>query len=126
MIRTKVSEATARMNALSTPPVYWSHKCYYVWNIILEDTSTLIFHHPSFLKMGDTSEEAVEYCNKVKDIFKNAGIHDGDMVDLLFERSGDVRAIGNKERNVWIDLSDKFATKTFNQLGVVIVPFRNL
>ncbi len=126
MIRTKVSEATARMNALSDPPFYWPHACIYAWNIILEDTSTLMFRHPSFFKMGDTLEEAVEYCNKVKEIFKEAGIHDGDMVDLLFERDGHVRAIGNKERNVWIDLNDKFATKTFNQLGVVIVPFRNL
>lgn len=53
----KINIATARIKGLKKPPYYFNHLCYYAWDIMFEDTSTLLFDNLTFIKVGNTTEE---------------------------------------------------------------------
>lgn len=116
----KVNIATARIKGLEKPPYYSEHYCYYVWDIMFEDTSTLSFRNLPFIKVGDTKEEGEIFCNQLKENFKEAHIYDGDKVAVIFGDDGCVLAIGSMGEDAWIDTTDKFVKKTFAELNIVI------
>ena len=120
----KVSIATARIKGLRKPTYYVSHYCYYAWDIMFEDTSTLFFNNLPFIKVGNTEEEAEIFCNQLKKNFKEAHIYDGDKVAVIFGDDGRVRAIGNTGEDAWIDTTDKFVKKTFAELNIVITSLK--
>lgn len=80
----EVNIATARIKGLEKPPYYFEHHCYYVWDIMFEDTSTFSFRNLPFIKVGDTKEEGEIFCNQLKENFKEAHIYDGDKVAVIF------------------------------------------
>lgn len=120
----EVNIATARIEGLKKAPYYFDHHCYFAWNIMFSDTSTLGFTNLPFIKVGDTEEEGVVFCNQLKENFKQANIHDGDKVAVLYEANGHVRAIGCIGQDSWIDAEDKFVKKTFEELNIVITSLK--
>ena len=91
----RVNIATARIKGLKNSPYYFEPHCYYAWDIIFEDTSTLFFNNLPFIKVGNTEEEGKVFCNQLKENFNKAHIYDGDKVAVIFEDDGRVLAIGN-------------------------------
>ena len=120
----EVSIATARIEGLTKPPYYFEHHCYWAWKIMFSDTSTLGFRNLKFIRLGKTEEEGEFLCNQIKENFKQAHINDGDKVAILFESNGRVRAIGRIGWDLWIDVKDKFAKKTFEELNIVITSLK--
>lgn len=120
----KVNIATARIKGLEKPPYYFDHKCYYAWEIMFKDNSTLFFNNLSFIKVGNTEEEGEIFCNQIKENFKEAHIYDGDKVAVIFRNDGCVLAIGNTGEDAWIDTTDKFVKKTFAELNIVITSLK--
>lgn len=115
-----ISIATARINGLTASPYYFEAKCFWAWKIMFSDTSTLGFFNLPFIKVGDNEEEAVIFCNRLKNKFKQANIHDGDKVAVIFGEDGNARAIGRTGTDLWIDVDDKFVIKTFKELNINI------
>ena len=120
----KVNIATARIKGLKKPPYYFDHHCYYAWDIMFEDTSTLFFYNLPFIKVGNTEEEGEVFCNQLKENFNEAHIYDGDKVAVIFGDDGRVLAIGNTGEDAWIDTTDKFVKKTFAELNIVITSLK--
>ena len=119
-----VNIATARIEGLTKPPYYFDHRCFYAWNITFSDTSTLFFKNLAFIKVGDTEEQGEEFCNQLKANFKEAHIHEGDMIAVIFDNDGNVLAIGSLGEDLWIDVTDKFVKKTFEELNIVITSLK--
>lgn len=120
----KVNIATARIKGLKKSPYYFDHHCYYAWDIMFEDTSTLFFYNLPFIKVGNTEEEGEVFCNQLKENFNEAHIYDGDKVAVIFGDDGRVLAIGNTGEDAWIDTTDKFVKKTFAELNIVITSLK--
>ena len=116
----KVSIATARIKGLKKAPYYFEHTGSYVWDIMFENTSTLLFNNLPFIKVGNTEEEGEVFCKQLKENFKEAQIYDGDKVVVIFEDDGHVLAIGSTGKDLWIDVTDKFVKKTFAELNIAI------
>ena len=119
-----VNIATASINGLTKSPYYFEHHCYYAWDIMFEDSSTLSFDNLPFIKVGETKKEAETFCNMIKDNFKKAYIHEGDKVAIIFEKDGHVIAIGSIGKDMWIDVTDKFVKKTFKELNINITSLK--
>ena len=62
----RVNIATARIKGLKNSPYYFEPRCYYAWDIMFEDTSTLFFNNLPFIKVGNTEEEGKVFCNQLK------------------------------------------------------------
>ena len=120
----EINIATARIEGLTNPPYYFDHRCFYAWSITFSDTSTLFFNNLSFIKVGDTEEEGENFCNQLKENFKVAHIHEGDTIAVIFENDCNVIAIGSLGEDLWIDVTDKFVKKTFEELNIVITSLR--
>ena len=120
----KINIATARIKGLEDPPYYFESKCYYAWDIMFKDTSTLLFANLPCIKVGNTIEESEIFCNELKENFKKAHIYDGDKVAVIFEKDGRVLAIGNLGEDAWIDTTDKYVKKTFAELNLVITSLK--
>jgi hypothetical protein len=120
----EINIATARIEGLTKPPYYFDHRCFYAWSITFSDTSTLFFNNLSFIKVGDTEEEGENFCNQLKENFKEAHIHEGDKIAVIFENDCNVIAIGSLGEDLWIDVTDKFVKKTFEELNIVITSLR--
>lgn len=84
----------------------------------------MLFNNIPCIKVGDTEEEGVAFCNQLKENFKQANIYDGDKVAILFGANGSVRAIGRAGQDSWIDVTDKFVKKTFKELNIVITSLK--
>lgn len=70
----KINIATARIKGLEDPPYYFESKCYYAWDIMFKDTSTLLFANLPCIKVGNTIEESEIFCNELKENFKKGQI----------------------------------------------------
>ena len=114
-----VNIATAHIYGLCKPPYYAENFDYYAWDIMFDNSSTLIFYNIPFIKVGDTEEEGNIFCNQIKENFNKAHINEGDKVAIIFEDSGHVIAIGSIGKDVWIDVTNKFARKTFADLNIL-------
>lgn len=120
----KVNIATARIEGLTDSPYYVEHYGCCCWNIMFNDTSTLEFCNISFIKVGNTKEEGEIHCNQIKENFKEAHIHEGDKVAVIFGNDGKVLAIGKTGEDAWIDTTDKFVKKTFEELNIFITSLK--
>lgn len=116
----QINIATARIKGLKEPPYYFGCQCYYVCDIMFEDTSTMLLKNLPFIKVGNTEKEGKVFCDQVKKNFNKARIYDGDKVAVIFRDDGRVLAIGKIGKDVWFDIRDKFAKKTFAELNIVI------
>lgn len=119
----EVNIATARIEGLTTSPYDYDRNCNWEWHIFFSDASTR-FKNLVFIHVGYTEEEAVDFCNQLKENFNQANIYDGDKVAILFETNGRVRAIGSLGQDSWIDVEDKFVKKTFKELNIVITSLK--
>lgn len=119
-----VNIATARIEGLTKSPYYFEEKCFYAWNIMLKDTSTLLFNNIPFINVGDTEVDAKILCDHLKSNFKEAHIYEGDKVAVIFKDDGQILAIGNTGEDAWIDTTDKFVKKTFAELNIVITSLK--
>jgi len=124
MKKRRINIATARIKGLTKPPYYFEHRGFYAWSVTFSDSSTLGFDNLPFIKVGDTKEEGEILCNQLKENFKEAHIHEGDKVAVIFNNDGNVIAIGSIGKDLWIDVTDKFAKKTFKELNIVITSLR--
>ena len=118
---TKIGIATAQINGLAESPYYFDEKCYFAWDIMFTEPSTIFLNNITFINVGRDEEQAEALCNQIKENFKEALISDGDKVALIISsRSGNVRAISSTGRDSWIDVKDEFKVKTFNELDLNI------
>lgn len=120
----EINIATARIEGLTEQPRYFDHRCYYVWSITFSKTSTLKFNHLPLIRVGETEEEGKKICNQFKENFKEAHIHEGDMVAVLFGNDNSVIAIGKLGEDLWVDATDNFVNKTFGELNIVITSLK--
>jgi len=116
--------ATARIEGLTKPPYYFDHRCYYAWSISFSNTSNIFFRNLSFIKAGDTEEEAKTFCNMLKENFNEAHIHEGDKIAVIFKDDGSIIAIGSLGKDLWIDVTDNFVKKTFKELNIVVTSLK--
>lgn len=116
--------ATGEINGLNKEPYYHNDLCAYFWDITFSNTSCFLFNNIPFIKVGNTEEESISFCNKLKKVFKEANIHDGERVAIIFKNSGKVIAIGKLGLNLWIDVRNNFALKTFKELKINIRSLR--
>ena len=121
-----INIARARINGLNNPPYYFSHKCYYAWDITFTDSSILFFENLTFIRVGDYKEEAESFCNQLKEHFKEAHIYEGDEVAVIFNDNGYVIAIGSlcSDEGLWIDVTDCFVKKPFKDLNIVVTSLK--
>jgi len=119
-----VNIATAQIKGLKNSPYYFKHHCYYAWDIMFEKTSTLLFDNLAFIKVGDHEKDAVIFCDKIKENFSEAHIYDGNKVAVLFGDDGKIIAIGNIGEDAWIDVTDGFVKKTFENLNITITSLK--
>lgn len=116
----KIGIATAQINGLAEAPYYFDEKCYFAWDIMFTEPSTIFLNNIPFINVGRDEEQAEALCNQIKENFKEALISDGDKVALIINsRSGKVRAISSIGKDYWIDVKDNFKVKTFNELNLV-------
>lgn len=120
----EINIATARIEGLTKSPYYFDHHCFYAWDVLFSHTSTLLFKNLPYIKVGDTEQEGEIFCNQLKENFKEAHICDGDTVAVIFGNDGNVIAIGCIGNDLWIDTTDKFALKTFEELNIVITSLK--
>ena len=120
----EINIATARINGLTKPPYYFDHRCFYAWNITFLDASILSFRNLPFIKVGDTEEEGEIFCNQLKENFKEAHIHEGDKIAVIFKNDGSVIAIGSLGEDLWIDVTDRFVKKIFEELNIVFTSLK--
>lgn len=114
----KVNIATAQIRGLEQKPYYFNQKCFWACDIKFFNTSCIFFDHIPFIKVGNTKEEANIVWEQLKDNFAKAGIREEDKVTILFEDNGHTLAIGQNAGDYWIDVGDKFAVKTFEELDI--------
>lgn len=120
----KINIATSRIEGLTKPPYYFDHRCFYAWSITFSDTSTLLFNNLPFIRVGDTEEEGEKFCNQLKENFKEAHIYEGNKVAVIFKNDGNIIAIGSLGADLWIDVTDKYVKKTFEELNIVITSLK--
>ncbi len=120
-MKKKVCIANAKINGLAKSPYFFEPRVYYVWDITFSKTSTLLFYNLPFIYMGNTYEEAEVFCNQVKQNFADAHIQNGDMVKVMYQKNGSVKAIGSMKTDIWIDVDDKFSKKTLEELNVIVL-----
>ena len=114
-----VNIATTRIKGLEKTPYYFEHHCYYVWDIMFHNSSTLSFNNLPFIIVGNTEEEGNLICNQLNENFREAHINEGDEVAVLFDGNGCILAIGNIGEDSWVDITDGFDKKTFAELNIV-------
>ena len=112
--------ATAQIRGLNDSPYYFEHHCFYAWRIIFLKPSTIRIDNLPVIPVGETKEEGEKFCNQLKQNFREALIHEGEKVAVIFEDDGQVLAIGSLGSNLWIDTRDKFVKKTFKELNINI------
>ena len=120
----KINIATARIEGLTKPPYYFDHHCFYAWSIMFQDASKFGLYNLAVIPLGENEEEGEILCNKFKENFNEAHIHEGDKVAVIFGDDGCVLAIGNTGEDSWIDTTDKFVKKTFAELNIVITSLK--
>lgn len=120
MTLNKIGFTTGRIHGLTKDPYYNKEKLQFFWDITFSNISTVTrLENLTAIKVGNTKEEAEEFCNELKNRFKKLGINDGDMVKIMYTSDGSVRAIKRTNKTtLWIDVDDKFAIKDFNNLNV--------
>lgn len=118
----KVCIGTARIHGLKDDLYYFNAKCYYAWNIMFSETSTLKFHNLPWIYLNeDSEEEAEKKLKEIKHNFEILGIHDEEKVAVLFdEKGGQVLAIAALGQDLWIDTRNQFDVKIFRDLNVVV------
>lgn len=118
----KISIATAKITGLKSNPYYFDSKCFWAWNIMFYESSTLLFDNLPYIWLSeDSQEEAKKNCDELKEQFASAGIYEGDKVAIMFKEGGPVMAIGRIGGNDWIDVEDHFRRKTFEELNIDII-----
>lgn len=119
-----VSIVTARITGLESLPKCIGKKKY-AWEIKFFDMSSAYeFDNSISIEVGDTEELARAFSNKFKGNLKQAGILEAQPVAVIFDDGGSVIAIGRTKEDVWIDINDKFAKKTFKDLNVIITSLK--
>lgn len=104
------------------------HHCYYAFDIMFENPSTIRLSNLIGITAGTDREKAEEFLNSVKNYFHDAAsIYDGCCVAVLF--SGlNILAIGSFARDAWIDIRDGIipcaTKKNFSALGINITSLK--
>ena len=120
----KINIGTARIRGLTKPFYYFEHRCCYAWDITFKETSTLLFNNLAFIPVGKTEKEAAFKQHQYLEKFEQANIHDRDRIVVIFDDEGTVIAIGKPGNNVWLDVSDGFITKTFEELKIAVTELK--
>ena len=111
-----INIGTAIITGLTKPFYYFEHRCWYAWDIMFKDPSTLMFNNLPYIKLGESEEQAKFKHAQILRNFKEAHIHEGESVAVIFRNDGFVVAIGKLGQNVWIDCLDNFCPKPFRGL----------
>ena len=109
--------ATARIHGLESSPYWFGEHCHFAWDITFSEHSEFFaFINIVGINMGKTKEEAEEFCDGIKENFKQANIHENDEVTVVYGRDGLVIAIGKKEEKSWIEVNNKFSKRSFEAI----------
>lgn len=111
----KIGIATAEFSGLSKKSKYFSRLDCYTCEIVLSNSSALL----PYLIIGKTLEEAEDFKNKIRKIFKESNIFTKDKFVVMFEQDkNSVLALGAIGKDFWIDVNDNFKIKNFNDLNI--------
>lgn len=112
----RFSLATATIFGLDMRP--HTRNGVYEWSITF-CRQTVVFDHIDFKYLGNNMEEAEKTCIPIKEQFLKAGIESCESVVVLIDaETSKIRAISKKGSEYWIDVQDKFALKTFDELKI--------
>ena len=115
-----VSISSARIHGLNNEKYYSENYSCYQWSFhFMEDSIVKYIGWDDvniFLKKDE--EEAEELLKQYKKNFENVEIYDGDEVDVLYGVDKRVVAIGNVQKDIWLDVIDNFVIKPFSKLYV--------
>ena len=114
-----VSVTKARITGLTKKPYYFKAKCFYAMSITFKDTDTLTVDNIPFIWLGEDKESAQKAYDRIVQTFEDAGIHEGDRVNVLFTDAGSVFAIGRIGYDTWIDAKDHFTMKSFSEMNYI-------
>jgi len=115
MEKRTIGITSATIRGLNEKVYYLDAKCFWAWDIKFESYPLFTFTNLCFLCMGETEDEARKTRRKIKKIFDNNYIHDGDRVAIIYDNDG-VVAIGKNRHDCWIHVRDKYKFKTFKEL----------
>ena len=132
----KLNVTTARIHGLNDEPYWFEHRLFYAWAITFSDCLYHNLFNLDCIKVGDIEEKdekaAKAFCQTLKENFKKANIEDESKVAILYTNDFKVLAIAHIEGNFnissisdlkkffWIDVRQKFALKSFEQLYLFI------
>lgn len=119
MSNSEIGIATATIRGLNDDPYYFDAKCFWAWDIMLENPSNLfgVDNIPFIYLHEDSKKEAIKLCKEIKANFEKAGIFEGKRVALILKGTH-AKAIGSLGGDLWIDTENKFVVKTFKELDL--------
>ena len=109
---------TARIIGLNNNSILCVDNCVFLGSIYFLEAGSKLKNYSCVL--GNYLKEAQSLWENVKDMFAKAHIHNGDKVNVIFREDHSVRAIGSIKQNLWIDVDDKFAKKSFEELNITV------
>lgn len=115
MKKNTIGIACATIKRLNERPYYFDHKCFWVWDILLENQPLFTFDRLYSAYMGDTETEANKAYDTFLKRFNEIGIYNNNKVAVIYDNDGIV-AIGRSCQDTWIHIRDKFTVKTFREL----------
>lgn len=104
----------AVIKGLNQKPYYSEEKLAYFWDITFEE-HPVNFGNISMIYMGKTEEEANEYYETLINRLNTLGIKDSGKILVMCD-SGEVLAISTQACILWVDVTDKFHTKSPTKL----------
>ena len=118
----RVNIATAKVN-YGWVHFFGSTKNYYSMWLETDDSRDFLYNGLDYIALEPIREKSVPE-EKLGDILERknrlfeANLRPGTEVVVLFEDDGQVIAISKKGDKKWMDVRDKFTSKTFGELGI--------
>lgn len=122
MAKNSIGITSATIKGLNDKVYYFDAKCFWAWDITFKDYPLFTFNNMCWLYMGESQQEASKARRKIKKIFDDNGIYDGNRVAIIYDNDG-VVAIGKSHHDCWIHVRDKYKVKTFKELNLAFDEF---
>lgn len=121
----KINIGTARINNF-LDALFWSdrHEAH-LSRIIFYDVPVLNIPKEYCFPVGKTTlKDAISNYEFILSNIRQANIHDGDKVIVIFDEEGNILALGKINEDVWLDVTDQFKAKSFAELNIEITSLK--
>lgn len=110
--------ATAQIYGIEENPSWFEHRCFFAWYLHFTMPSYYRLEPVLVLNVGKTFDEVKSFFPTFRNKMRQIQIEEGQMVGVIFENDGHIRAFAATGSNYWVDVQDQFKIKTFKELGI--------